>query len=124
MIGLKNKKTNAGFTIVEVMTVIAVIGILVTITYFMIGDWRKRTAQSEVSSDLNSLVSAMESAKTFSNGYPSSIPSTFTSSKNVTVTLVSSTVTAYCAEATSTEVTSVTYHVTGSNKTPAEGDCT
>lgn len=121
---MKRTVRQQAFTIVEVVTVIAVIGILTTITYFVIGDWRSRTAKAEVASDLNAVASAMESERTFSNGYPSSIPSSFTASPNVTVALVSSTSTTYCAQATSTAVSSVVYHVTNSDKTPAEGSCT
>lgn len=116
-------KQNEGFTIVEVITIIAVLGILATIGYFTISDWRVRTARAEVASDLNGVASAMESARTFSTGYPSSIPTTFKASPNVTVTLRSSSSTAYCAEAASKAVTTVIYKVTNTNKTPTQGTC-
>ena len=116
-------KNNKGFTIVEVITIIAVLGILATIGYFTISDWRLRTAKAEVTSDLNGVVSAMESARTFSSGYPASIPATFKASANVTVTLRSSSSTAYCAEAASKALPSVIYKVTNANKTPGQGTC-
>ena len=116
-------KNNKGFTIVEVVTIIAVLGILATIGYFTISDWRIRTARTEVASDLNGVASAMESARTFSSGYPSSIPTTFKASPNVTVTLRSSSSTAYCAEAASKVIPSVVYKVTNANKTPLQGTC-
>lgn len=120
-----HKKTHksSGFTIIEVVTVITIIGILAGLTVFGIGDWRKRTAQAEVASDLNSVASAMESARNFSTGYPASIPTTFKASVNVTVTLRSSTSSAYCAEAASKVVTTVVYKVSNANRTPAAGTC-
>jgi prepilin-type N-terminal cleavage/methylation domain-containing protein len=117
------KAIQAGFTIVEVTTVIVIIGILVGITAFTISDYRKRTAQSEVASDLNSLVSAMEAARNFSAGYPTSIPSTFKASKNVTVTLRTATASTFCAEAASKVVTTVIYKASNTNKTPVAGTC-
>lgn len=120
---IKNKKQYTGFTIVEIMVIITVIGILAGITVFSIGDWRARTAKAEVSSDLNAVVSAMESARTFSTGYPASIPTTFRASPNVTVTLRSSSSTAFCAEAASKAITSIVYKVSSGNKTPAAGTC-
>lgn len=116
-------KNSKGFTIVEVITIIAVLGILATIGYFTISDWRVRTARAEVASDLSGVVSAMESARTFSSGYPASIPSTFKASTNVTVTLRSSSSTAYCAEAASKVITTVIYKVSSTNKTPTQGTC-
>lgn len=120
---IKNKTHYKGFTIVEIMVIITVIGILAGIAVFSIGDWRARTAKGEVASDLNAVVSAMEGARTFSTGYPASIPTTFKASPNVTVTLKSSSSSAFCAEAASKVVTSVVYKVSSGNKTPAAGTC-
>ena len=117
----KNKKR--GFTIVEVMTVVTIIGVLTGITIFMISGWRINAAEAEVASDLNGVVSAMEAARTFSTGYPATIPSTFKASQNVTVTLKSSTATTFCAEAASKVVTTVVYKVSNADKTPKAGTC-
>ena len=119
----KNTKKASGFTIIEVITTITIIGILVGITVFSIGNWRTRTAQNEVSSDLHNVASAMEAARNFSTGYPASIPTTFRASPNVTVTLRSSTSSTYCVEAASKVVTTVVYKVSNSNRTPAAGTC-
>ena len=116
-------KNTSGFTIIEVITVITVIGILIGITVFSIGNWRTRTAQNEVSSDLHNVASAMEAARNFSTGYPASIPTTFKASPNVTVTLKTSTSSTYCIEAASKVVTTVVYKVSNSNRTPAAGTC-
>lgn len=119
----RKQTKNNGFTIVEIMTVITVIGILIGITIFSIGNWRTRTAQNEVSSDLHNAASAMEAARNFSTGYPVSIPTTFKASPNVTVTLKTSTSSTYCIEASSKVVTSVVYKISNSNRTPAAGTC-
>jgi len=119
----KHTAKSRGFTIIEIMTVITVIGILVGITIFSIGNWRTRTAQSEVSNDLHNVASAMEAARNFSTGYPATIPTTFKASPNVTVTLKSSTSSTYCVEAASKVVTTVVYKVSNSNRTPAAGTC-
>jgi prepilin-type N-terminal cleavage/methylation domain-containing protein len=112
-----------GFTIVEILIVITVIGVLAGVTIFSVGGWRTRTAQNEVSSDLNGVVTAMENARNFSTGYPNIIPTTFTASTNVTVTLKSSSSTSFCAEAASKVVPAVVYRVSNVNKTPAAGTC-
>lgn len=114
---------NNGFTIVELITVIAVLAILISITVFMIGNWRQETAENEVKSDLTNLASAMENARNFGNGYPSSLPSSFRESENVDVSLESSSLTAYCAEGTSTVETTVVYHISGNSATPVDGGC-
>jgi type IV pilus assembly protein PilA len=112
-----------GFTIVEILIVITIIGILAGVTIFSVGGWRTRTAQNEVSSDLNGVATAMENARNFSAGYPNVIPTTFTASTNVTVTLKTSSATSFCAEAASKVVPTVVYRVSSTNKTPTAGIC-
>jgi len=46
-------RLRAGFTIVELVVVIAVIGILATITIVSYGAWHKSTLSAQVKSDLN-----------------------------------------------------------------------
>lgn len=120
---LHDKKVFNGFTVIELLVVITVIGILAGIISISYSSWRTRTAQTEVSSDLNSVSSAMEDARNFSTGYPATLPTTYTPSSNVTTILKTSTATAYCAQATSTTITSVVYKVTNLNKTPVAGAC-
>jgi len=120
----KKQHTSSGFTLVEILVVIAVIAVLVTFAILAVGNWRQSTAETEVKSDLNSLVGAMESARNFSTGYPTSIPSTFSASSNVTVTYKSGNAANYCAEGVSKVVTSVLYHIDSSvSNEPQSGIC-
>jgi prepilin-type N-terminal cleavage/methylation domain-containing protein len=112
-----------GFTIVELLTVIIVIGILASITVFAVSNWRTRTAQGEVQSDLNGVAAAMENAKNFGAGYPATIPTSFQASPNVTVTLMSDSLTNYCVQAASKVVPSVIYSVSSTSPTPIPGIC-
>lgn len=120
----KTQRISSGFTLVEVLIIIVVLAILVTLSIVAAGDWRKSSAETEVKSDLTSLAGAMESARNFSNGYPTSIPTTFTASSNVTVTYKSGTASAYCVEAVSKVVTTVIYRVDSTaGKEPQSGAC-
>lgn len=116
---------NKGFTLVEVLVIIVVIGILTTITIISVGNWRKNTAETEVKSDLKNLASAMEAARNFGSGYPTSIPSTFTASDNVTVTYDSGNATSYCVNGVSTADATVQYYInTATNgREPQAGTC-
>jgi len=125
MIHFKNTNTQYGFTIVELVVIIVVIGVLASIGVIGYGSWRQRVAVSEVSSDLNGAVSAMESARNFGGGYPGTLPSSFTASPGVTLTFVSGDTTNFCIEATSKSVPSITYFVKTSDniKEPRRGTC-
>lgn len=116
-----------GFTIVELVVVIIVIGILAAIVIVGYGAWRTNVAKSNVQSDLNSVKAAMESARNFNQGgYPSSIPSSFTSSPDVTVTYARGSSVGYCVEARSISVISVVWFLEVNNGTTtiAAGNCT
>lgn len=120
---IPQRRTN-GFTIVEVTVVIAVIGILAAVVVLSYGNWRTTTAQNEVKSDLSNVVSAMENARNFGNGYPLAIPSSFTASQDVTVTYTSGDATKYCVTGTNKTVTTVVYHIDSQlGEDPQNGPC-
>ena len=121
---LKIKEFRA-FTIVELLIVIVVLGILAGITVIGYGTWQTRLAQSSVQSDLKSAAAAMEQAKNFGNGYPTSLPDSFESGSNVIITYASGGAGSYCIEARSTTNPSVTYYISAiSAKEPTPGTCT
>lgn len=117
-----DKKTN-GFTIVELMVVIVVIGILAGIVVVAYGSWHKNTDTNAVKSDLVNASTAMEGARNFSNGYPSSVPSTFQASENVQVTGGSSDGKSYCIQGVSSHDSTVSYYIVNGSKTPQVGSC-
>ena len=120
------KRSKSGFSVVEVSVVIVVISILAVLVILGIGAWRNSIATDEVVSDLNNAKAAMESTRNFSAGYPLSLPTTFTPSKNVQLTYRSGTATAYCIEAIHREKTTIRYYVratSGMSDVPRTGIC-
>lgn len=79
-----NKKTH-GFTIIELIVIILVIGILAAVGVVSYGSWKTSIITTQLKSDLNGVAAAMENARNFGNGYPSTIPSTFIPSSGVTL---------------------------------------
>lgn len=122
-----SKRSVAGFTIVELSVVIVVVGILAVMVIFSVGSWRTKVATSEVLSDLNGVKTAMGNARNFGNGYPSSLPTTFAESKNVSVSFGSSNGKTYCVDASSRTITSVRYFLStnaaGDPIEPRKGTC-
>lgn len=120
---MKTRRTRSdGFTIVELIVVIVVIAFLVTITIFAFGDWRTRTAKTEVRNELTAVASAMKNERTFNNAYPTGIPSSYKTNSNVTVTYRSGTASNYCIDAVSVSVPSVVMKVTDSGQV-VSGSC-
>lgn len=77
-----------GFTIVELLIVIVVIGILVSVAVVGYSGVQKTTANKVMQSDLDQVGGDMQRVANMNNGvYPTTLPSTITSSPNVTLTL-------------------------------------
>lgn len=120
-----NHNSRNGFTLAEMLVVVAIIGVLAGITIIGYNSWRSTTTQAAIKSDLNGIAGAMENARNFNNSYPTSIPSTFTTSNNVqAVTLVTSEEgDFYCASAASASDISVVMYVTSNSKEVQSGNC-
>jgi Tfp pilus assembly protein PilE len=112
-----------GFTVIEVIVIVVVLGILAGLVTVGFGSWRQTLAKQEIQSDLNSLAAAMGSALNFSNGYPQYIPSTVSMSDNVTLTYVKGDAQGYCVEARSSEAPSLIYYLSSNEKQPMVGTC-
>lgn len=77
-----------GFTVVEVLVVIVILGILLTISTVAYGAWQKDLADSVVKSDLASGDSSLHSFRNFNNNFPPNLAGTnFAASKNVALVL-------------------------------------
>ncbi len=120
----RTSRTKA-FTIVELVVIIAVIGILAALTVFGWRNWQQSVARSAVKSDVKQAALAMENARNFgTSGYPLSIPTTYKSGPNVTVTYVSGDASEFCIQGISTADTSIAFHVnTSVSKEPQTGIC-
>jgi prepilin-type N-terminal cleavage/methylation domain-containing protein len=118
-----NTKRNHGFTLAEMLVVIVILAILTGLSVFGYRGWQQSIAQREVKSDLNMVATAMESAKNFGTGYPTSLPSSFKASSNVNVTLATSDGSSYCVSAVSANNPSIRFFVNSTTKTPTAGSC-
>jgi type II secretory pathway pseudopilin PulG len=116
---------SSAFTIVELIVVITVVAILAAISIVSYGAWRKSTLDNQVRSELNAAGQAMENARNFLGSYPVTLPSTYTATESVEVTLVVATATEYCADGVSTIDGSVQFYLYSKTleEGPLEGTC-
>lgn len=112
-----------GFTVVELVIIIAVIGILLAISTVGYGAWRDNIAKTEVVTDLQAVKSAMEDARNWGDGFPLAIPDNAQPSQGVTVTYVSGDATTFCVEAVSVARPDIQYFVSATTQDPQPGDC-
>ena len=80
------KRLTSGFTIVELIVVITVIGILATIGIVSYNGWQDSVTATQLKSDLQGAAAAMENYRNFHSGYPATVEeSGFKFSAGVTV---------------------------------------
>ncbi|MET0979820.1 MAG: prepilin-type N-terminal cleavage/methylation domain-containing protein, partial [Candidatus Saccharimonadales bacterium] len=108
---LPRKNKHYGFTLVELCVVMMVMGILAGLVIVGVNSWRTSAARKEVQSDLNGVVAGMNAARAFNNGYPLSLPSSFTASPNVQLSYVSGDASNYCIDGKSKVATSANYFI-------------
>lgn len=82
--------SRSGFTIVELLIVIVVIGILATITIVSYSGIQKRAASAAASSDLRNAATLMAAAYTESGSYPTTLPLAVKTSPNIILQLAGS----------------------------------
>ena len=85
-----NKRRAAGFTIVEILIVVATIAILTTITIIAYNGIRQSTMAKAAQSDLRNVSTEMERTKLKEGVYPTTLPNAVKASPNITLTLVKS----------------------------------
>lgn len=116
-----NKKH--GFTIVELIVVIVVIGILAGVSIVGYGAWRKGIEESTLKSDLGNAAAAMMNARTWDNMYPSVLPATFSASEGVNISGGSTDNKTYCIQASSVSTPSLVFHVMDGSEEVNPGVC-
>lgn len=83
-----NTRHTSGFTIVELIIIIAIIGILAAIGIVSYSNWRRSIAHNAVQSDLQHARTGLDSYKNFKNSYPPNLAGTqFAASENVAIVL-------------------------------------
>lgn len=119
--GTKNTSSN-GFTIVELLVVIVVIGILAAISVIAFNGVQKRASIALVQSDLRNAATAIRAAEVESGAYPTAFPSSVKASPGVGLAFTESAET-FCINGTHERFDDIAWHVNGANE-PREGLCT
>ncbi len=109
------KKHISGFTIVELVVVIVVIGVLASISIVSYGNFRRSITIAQLKNDLNGAAAALENYRNFNSGYPLTVPSTFSSSQHVSLTGGSSDGKTYCIDAVSSDDANLYYYINSAN---------
>lgn len=77
------------FTIVEIMMIVAVLGILLGISILGFGTWQRRAATTSVQSDIQQALGGLQNYKNFKNNYPPNMAGTgFAASQGVALRLL------------------------------------
>ncbi|MGH7218085.1 MAG: LamG-like jellyroll fold domain-containing protein [Candidatus Microsaccharimonas sp.] len=116
---IRERQADKGFTVVELILVVAVIAILAIIIIIAYGNWRGETVTTTVKSDLLNAAAAMESAATFNDVYPADASSVYTSSEGSDIAGGAISDTSYCVSITNG---ATSFFIT-KDKVPLPGTC-
>ncbi len=125
---LMNKKGN-GFTIVELLVVIVVIGILATITVVLYNNVQRKAAESSLRADLSGAAKQLAVDRTFLQQYPSLLTAAddgagIKASDGNTLTYeTSENHSRYCLTASTARVGGLSFYITDDNDDPRVGSC-
>ena len=110
-----------GFTIVELLIVVVIIGILMTVTVVSYNGMQKRARASAAQSALNQANKKLMLYQVENNGtYPANLSTVGVTDGEVGYQYSNTPATSYCITATSGNVS---YYASNTNKTPTEGGC-
>lgn len=113
-----------GFTLIEIIVVVFIIGLLSGIIMVGYNNYRSNAAVAQIKSDLSGASTVMENARNFNNSYPSSVPSTFDPSSGVTLSGGGSTDgKTYCIDEYINSSPSIRYYITNTSTNPQLGGC-
>jgi len=118
-----------GFTIVELMVAVAIIGILASVVAFSFETWRSSTAKTEVKNNLTTAAAKLKDYQNWNSAYPAdqaTFDAAYQVSGEVTMTYTRRLDGAsYCLNASSKAVNTVIFKIDSSvSATPAAGTCT
>lgn len=116
------KNRQSGFTVVELLVVVIVIGILAAITIVSYSGIRQRANLATLQSDLKNASTQLEVYKTTNNdSYPiDQATANLKASPSTSITYNRYSATSYCVEAINS---SATYHISSTDKTITAGVC-
>lgn len=114
-----------GFTLVELLVIISVIGILASVTSLGYINWRKSAYDTQVKNDLKMAANAMENERNFSDtGYPTmSLPVSFKQDNEVNISLENRDPSSFCIEASHKKDASIKFYITNTSSEPIVGNC-
>lgn len=102
-----------GFTIVEMIIVVVIIAVLALITVFAFGNWRARTARTEMKNETANGAIAAKNYRNFNGAYPTNqagFDAIYKAGSSVTLTYSTADAgVTYCLKATSVNDTSIWY---------------
>ena len=116
-------KIAKGFTLIELLVVIVVMATLASITMLSYDSWKKNTIATQLKNDLNNASLAMKDYVNFNDTYPSALPASVKSSEGVVLSGGSADGKTYCVEASSTVYNDLLFHITQSDSSAQEGNC-
>ena len=111
-----------GFTVIEILIVIVVIGILAGIGFVSYNGWRKETVRKAITSDLQNALSAAEQEKNFKGSYPTTLPQSFKSGSVRTIPSSGSAPAAICIEGVNSRQ-HLQMHIKSTERKVVDGTC-
>ena len=112
-----------GFTLVELIVTISVLGILAGVVVVSYGQYQQRVADTQVRDEVKTAQNALNNYRNFNGGFPDELSAVMKQQSPDVTLKYFSLINSFCLQGTSVKFPTIKYHIFTQQSEPSPGIC-